>query len=81
MNETFLRVVTLPHRVRAVVALDENGDYNIYVNTLLSQDERIRAFEHERSHIAAAHFYTELPAAVCEKEIAVIEKKKRKSRV
>ena len=81
MNETYLRVVALPQRVRAVVALDENGDYNIYVNTRLSYDERLRAYEHERSHILAAHFYTDHPAAVCESEIAAIEKKKRKSRV
>ncbi|MBO4216347.1 MAG: hypothetical protein J5940_00225 [Clostridia bacterium] len=77
MNETFLRSVPLPGRVRAVVVLDENGDYNVYVNTRLSHDEQIRAFEHERSHILSEHFRPDLPAAKCEKEIAAIERQKR----
>lgn len=81
MNETFLRVVTLPSRVRAAVVLDENGDYNIYVNTLLSQDERMRAYEHERSHIICEHFRPDLPAAKCETEIVAIERKKRGRRL
>ena len=81
MNEIFLRTIPLPDRVRAAVALDENGDYNIYVNTRLSHAEQLRAFEHERAHIVSSHFDPDLPAAACELEIARLECKKNGRRV
>lgn len=78
MNETFLRLVEFPDRVRAAVVLDENGDYNIYVNVKLSRDEQLRAYEHERSHIKSDHFRLYIPAAKCEKDVAAFERQKRK---
>ena len=76
LNETYLRCVELPERVRAAVVLDENGDYNIYVNVKLSRDEQIRAYEHERSHIKSNHFRPYLPAVKCEKDVAALERRK-----
>ncbi len=78
LNETFLRLVEFPDRVRAAVVLDENGDYNIYVNVNLSRDEQLRAYEHERSHIKSNHFRRYIPAAKCEKDVAAIEQRKHK---
>ena len=69
MNNIVCRTVDLPPRINAVTVIDENGDFNIYLNARLSEDERQRAFRHELRHIRMRHFYkTEKNITDCEKE-------------
>lgn len=47
----------LPHSVKAFVAMDDDGFYNIYINSKLSREEQRRAAAHELNHIALDDFY------------------------
>ena len=69
MNNIICRIVELPARVNAVTVVDEGGYFNIYVNSLLSEDERQRAFRHELRHVRMRHFHkVGKPVSDCEKE-------------
>ncbi len=68
MSEIVCRVVELPSRVNAVTVVDANGDFNVYVNSLLSLEEQQKAFRHECRHIKKHHFYSPKPVEDCEDE-------------
>ncbi len=68
MDEFILRLVDLPVTVNAVTVLDENGDYNIYVNARLPDEQQKKAFQHEKRHIKKDHFYKADPVELCEAE-------------
>lgn len=51
MGEIIVRVLKLPPSIRGVTVIDENGDFNIYINKNLSPDEQKRVLEHEKRHI------------------------------
>lgn len=59
-DEFAIRLIDLPCTVKAVVALDEDGFNNIYVNSKLSQEEQCKALKHELNHIARNDFYNDL---------------------
>jgi Zn-dependent peptidase ImmA (M78 family) len=66
MNEVFVRFVTLPTAVRAFTMPDEEGDYNIYINTALSDEQKRASLIHEQSHIARDDFYKDMPVRMIE---------------
>ena len=68
MENEIVRLAPLPPKVNAVVLVDENGDYNIYVNARLNADTRANAYRHEIEHIRQGHFYQERPVADLERE-------------
>ena len=51
MERNILRLAPLPPRINAVTVVDDNGDFNIYVNENLSLEEHRRAYDHEIIHI------------------------------
>lgn len=51
MSEVYVRIVRLPATVRGVTVADENGDYNIYINSLLSSDQQQLVLRHEMTHV------------------------------
>lgn len=51
MNDIIVRIINLPASVRGVTVVDENGNYNIYINAKLAPDEQKKALEHEQRHI------------------------------
>lgn len=51
MNEIFVRTINLPHTVRGVTVIDDNGDFNIYINAKLSVSQQFKVLEHEKRHI------------------------------
>lgn len=59
-NEYQIRLMDLPYTVKAVVAMDEEGFSNIYVNSRLSQEEQFKAAMHELRHVARDDFYNDL---------------------
>ena len=69
MNDVFIRVTELPNRVKAMTVMDENSDYNIYVNSALSQDEMKKAYLHEIQHIEKKHFDQDISVTKAEGEI------------
>lgn len=52
-----IRKIDLPVGVGGITVLDENGDYNVYLNDRLSYDAQAEAFRHEVEHIKQGHFY------------------------
>ena len=47
----FIRETKMPLTIRAFTVPDENGDYNIYINSDLSDEAKKSALEHEKRHI------------------------------
>lgn len=68
MNEITCRVIDLPSRINAVTVVDENDDFNVYVNAKLSPDKQRRAYQHECRHIRKNHFYRDKAVWRCEQE-------------
>lgn len=58
MDAVIIRKIDLPHSIKGLTVLDENGDYNIYLNDRLAYETQTRAFRHEIEHINQCHFYT-----------------------
>ena len=69
MDCVIIRVVDLPPSIRGATVKDAEGDYNIYLNARLNDDERVKAYWHEIDHIRRGHFYDELPVAEKEKQV------------
>lgn len=68
MDDIVCRFLDLPLRVNAVTVVDENGDFNVYVNSHLSHEEQMNAYKHECRHIKKQHFYLDTPVKNCERE-------------
>lgn len=68
MDCIIIRVVDLPFPLKGATVLDNEGDYNVYLNAKLSSDERVKAYRHEIEHIRLGHFYQDRPVADMEKE-------------
>ena len=57
MKEIIIRLMPLPPHVRAFTMPDEQGDYNVYVNAVLSGEQQRRSLQHELRHIRRDDFY------------------------
>ena len=57
MENIITRLIPLPATVKAMVALDSEGDYNIYVNDQLSHEMQVKSYQHEIRHIENNDFY------------------------
>lgn len=51
MNYILIRELEMPITIRAFTVPDENGDFNIYVNSLLSNEAKEKSLSHEKRHI------------------------------
>lgn len=56
MEGIIVRFVDLPYKVGGVTAVDENGDFNVYVNSRWGYKGQINALEHEGKHIKHGDF-------------------------
>ena len=56
MEMEIIRVMDMPCCINAYTLLDENGNYNIYINASLSVEGQQLALEHEREHIKKNDF-------------------------
>lgn len=68
MDDVVCRIIELPSRVNAITVVDEDGDYNVYINARLSIEEQRKAYRHEVRHIRKSHFYTDKTVKACELE-------------
>ena len=57
MDDIIIRYVDMPTKIHGYTTLDDNGDYNVYINDRLSHDQRQLAYDHEMAHINEGHFY------------------------
>lgn len=58
-NEYTVRMVVMPGSIHGAVMLSEDGFANIYINDLLSPEEKRKAFDHEKRHIENNDFYND----------------------
>lgn len=56
-NDYLVRIIDLPHSVNGLIALDEEGFHNIYINAHLSAEGQRKALKHELDHLAHNDFY------------------------
>lgn len=68
MTDYFVRLVELPLRVEGVTLPNSDGSFSVYINSLLSEEKRDAVLRHELRHIAAEHFYTEMPVEYMERQ-------------
>ena len=52
MGEIFTRLIKMPSRIKGYTAIDNDGNYNIYLNEQLSQEQQRKTYLHEMAHIA-----------------------------
>ncbi len=63
----FIREMKMPLTIRAFTEVDANGDYNVYINSNLSEEAKRRSLMHEKRHIENNDFYSAELASVIEK--------------
>lgn len=61
MEEKFVRTVSMPVGIRGITLLDDDWNYNIYINANLSLTEQQKALEHELEHIERNDWQSRLP--------------------
>ena len=64
----FIRSVPLPSAVRAVTLPNDDGTFDIYINSNLPEELQHNALTHELKHIRKAHFYNDDPVWLNELE-------------
>lgn len=57
MGDIFIRGLELPLSIEGATVLDADGNYNVYINTLLSFETQKKTARHELIHIKREHFY------------------------
>lgn len=67
-HSIFVRLVSLPEAVKAVVLPNDDGTFDIYINANLPDELQNRALEHELRHIRKDHFYNDDPVWLNEQE-------------
>ena len=68
MESIIVSGIELPPKIKGVTVIDGEGDYNVYINTLLSPEAQKRAQKHELTHIIKDHFYNYDPVIINEME-------------
>ena len=65
----YIRKIKLPMSVRAFTIPDAQGDYNIYINEALSDEQQYRSLFHEEMHIENGDFCKEESATAIERQM------------
>ena len=61
MTDYYVRLVELPRTVEGVTVPNNDGSFDIYINSLLPPQRRQEVLEHELGHIRGEHFYLDMP--------------------
>lgn len=57
----FVRKVDIPTNNGALLALNEDGTYSVYINARLSAERQKKAMRHEYNHMANDDIYKDCP--------------------
>lgn len=68
MIDYFVRLVELPRRVEGITVPNNDGSFSVYINSLLSSEQRQRVLTHELEHIEKEHFYIDIPVERMERQ-------------
>lgn len=69
MNDVIVRLISMPLSVRAFTVPDAQGDYNVYLNEALSDEQLKKSFVHEKEHIKRGDFYKDMTAKAIESAV------------
>lgn len=67
-SNIFVRLVPFPKAVRAVTLPNDDGTFDIYINSNLPEELQRRALNHELEHIRKNHFYNDDPVWINEQD-------------
>lgn len=68
MNNVLVRELNFPIEIEGVIVVDNNGDYNIYINSNLSDEKKKETLDHELRHLQCDHHYIDVPIVQAENE-------------
>ncbi len=68
MDDIFVRFIDFPCDVDGTTVIDDNNDYNIYINSRTSHVQQLETLRHELRHITHDHFHDGKPLDEDEKE-------------
>lgn len=68
MTDYYVRLVELPRTVEGVSIPNDDGSFDIYINSLLSPLRRQEVLEHELGHIRREHFYLDMSLGLMERQ-------------
>lgn len=57
-SDIYVRLKDLPYTIRGLTVSDQEGNYNIYINTRLSYEMQQYTYTHELKHIIKNHLYS-----------------------
>ena len=56
MDEIITKLKDLPTKFYGLTIRDKEGDFNIFINSRMSRERQIEAYEHELEHIRRGDF-------------------------
>jgi hypothetical protein len=68
MTDTYVRLIPLPVKVEGVTLPNDDGSFDIYINSRLSPALQQATLEHELRHIRRGHFEAEMPVSRMERQ-------------
>jgi len=68
MIDYFVRSIALPRKVEGVSIPNDDGSFDIYINSLLPPQRRTEVLQHELRHLKAEHFYLDMPIESMERQ-------------
>ena len=68
MTDTYVRLVPLPVKVEGVTLPNDDGSFDVYINSRLSPARQQETLEHELRHIRREHFYLDLDVSSMERQ-------------
>ncbi len=72
----FVRLIDFPTSVPGLTVLDNEGNYNVYLNSRLSYEMQENTYIHETAHIEYGDFYIQESITEIENRIKNILKEK-----
>lgn len=58
--EYFIRLISLPPHINGVTVPNDDGTFEVYINSSLCEKRKIEAIKHELRHIKKDHFYDDI---------------------
>ena len=68
MTDTYVRLIALPAKVEGVTLPNDDGSFDIYINSRLSPVRQQETLEHELRHIRHEHFYLDMDVRRMERQ-------------
>lgn len=67
MDNLYLRYLDLPCTIKGLTIQDEEGNYNIYLNSRLTYEANLKTLQHEINHINNNDFTNPIHVSKMEK--------------